>query len=71
MSGGYKSSVPSEVGWLLEKLNRQTERIKTLETRLATVGVANTANSVILTDANGVQWRLGVTTSGATTWTQV
>lgn len=70
MSGGYKNGRPETPG-IFTEVRRLQEQVRALQQRQATLVVALTANSVIISDADGVQWKLGVTTSGATTWTQV
>lgn len=70
MSGGYKNGRPETPG-LFTELRRLREQVDLLQRRQATVVVGVTSNSVIIKDSNGVSWKLGVTTSGATTWTQV
>lgn len=70
MSGGYKNGHGGTPDFFT-KIRQLEQRIQTLEKRQATVVVGATANNVIVMDTNGVSWQLGVTTSGATTWTQV
>lgn len=70
MSGGYKNGRPETPGFFAD-LRRLEERVRKLEGQRSTVVVGLTANTVIIKDTNGVSWKLGVTTSGATTWTQV
>lgn len=70
MSGGYKNGRPETPG-IFTEVRRLQEQVRALQQRQATLVVALTANSVIISDSDGVQWKLGVTTSGATTWTQV
>lgn len=71
MSGGAKSGPITPLRGWLQKWSDHERRIKTLERKKPTTTTNVTATAVILTDTNGVRWRLGVTTSGATTWTQV
>lgn len=70
MSGGFKSGPPTELGPFLQRLKSLEERMQRQETRVPFPANPQTGN-VIVTDSNGVNWQLGVTTSGATTWTQV
>lgn len=70
MSGGYRGKPPTDYAELMADLNQLKTDLNLLKNkRSTTAGI--TATNVVLTDANGVRWRLGVTTSGATTWTQV
>lgn len=71
MSGGYKSGPPSEIGDLIRTIRQLQADIAELKLKQLPSFVGQQTGNVVIADSSGQRWQLGVTTSGATTWTQV
>lgn len=71
MSGGYKSGPPSDIGGLILELQQMRREIRELKLRQLPPVTGQQTGNVVIADSSGQNWQLGVTTSGATTWTQV
>lgn len=71
MSGGYKSGPPSDIGDLIRTITQLKADVDALKLKQLPSFVGQQTGNVVMTDSNGQRWQLGVTTSGATTWTQV
>lgn len=71
MSGGYKSGPPTDIGELIRTIAQLKADVAALKLKQLPSFVGQQTSNVVIADSSGQKWQLGVTTSGATTWTSV